>query len=141
MITMEYAYQFMDYVKISAGVMVNLDNHGYFRQVVGTSVSYFPKNPGETFHSIGMTPAQEQPGEAIQRDIAKGRIMLVGEACNSSGDCVILEDDTGYMTLTGDLSTDLITYCHRVVKAIINVTGAAESLGMTPHDYIRILAD
>jgi hypothetical protein len=141
MITMEYAYQFMDYVKVSAGVMVHLDNHGYFRELVGTSVTFFPKLPGEKFHSIGMTPAQEQSGEAIQRDVANGRILLIAEASNSSGDCIILEDDTGYMTLTGYLSNDLITYCHRVVKAIIHVTGAAESLGMTPHDYISQIAD
>jgi hypothetical protein len=141
MITMEYAYWFSRYVCTGERINLNLDNHGYFRKMVGNSISFFPKLPGETYHIIGMTPGHEQSGEAIQRDISKGRIMLVAEASNSSGDCVILEDDTGYMTLTGDLSTDIITYCHRVVKAIIHVTGAAESLGMTPHDYIRQIAD
>lgn len=141
MITMEYAYQFMTYVKVSAGITVNLDNHGYFREIVGNSVVFYPKNPPGRYHSIGMTPALEQSGEVIQRDIAKGRIMLVAEAANSSGDIVILEDDTGYMTLTGDLTNDLITYCHRVVKAIVHVTGTAESLGMSPHDFIAKIAD
>lgn len=141
MITMEYAYQFMDYVKVSAGIMVNLDNHGYFRSLAGTSVVFYPKNPGETFHSIGMTPGLEQTGEWIQRDVAKGRILLVAEASNSSGDIIILEDETGYMTLTGELSTDLIAYCERVVKALQSVVNAAKSLEMTPHDYIAKLAD
>lgn len=141
MITMEYAYQFMDCVKVSAGIMVNLDNHGYFRELAGTSVVFYPKNPGEKYHSIGMTPGLEQTGETIQRDVAKGRILLVCEASNSSGDIVILEDETGYMTLTGDLTNDLITYCHRVVKALTKVSDDAKSLGMTLHDYIAKLAD
>ncbi len=118
-----------------------LANHGYFRDSYQSNIAFYPKNPDSKYHSIGMTPGLNQSQQQIDKDIAKGRIMLVAEAMNSSGDYVILEDDTGYMTLTGDLNTDITTYCRRVVKAIVNVTGSAESLGMSPHDYVTKIAD
>lgn len=127
---------FLDALKNSSVVEMILDNHGYFRDVKGYNLAFFPKNPGETYHSIGMTPGLNQTQEQINKDIAKGRIMLVAEAINSSGAYVILEDDTGYMTVTGNLHDDMVTFCRRVVKAIVHVTGEAESLGLSPHDHI-----
>ncbi len=141
MITLEYAQQFMEYVKFSAGVMSSLDNHGYFRTLLGDNVIFYPKNPDAQYHSIEMTPGLDQSAFHVQQDVSKGRILLVAVASNSSGDYVIMEEDTGHMTLTGNLSDDLITYCHRVIKAIVHVTGTAQSLGMSPHDYVTMIAD
>lgn len=131
----------LDHVRNSSEVAMILDNHGYFRHSYGHNLVFFPKNPGNKFHSIGLTPGLNQSPEQINKDVAKSRIMLVAEAMNSDGAYVILEDDTGYMTITGDLHDDLVTFCRRVVKAIIHVTGEAESLGMTPHDYVTKIAD
>lgn len=131
----------LDALKNSNTVGLIMDNHGYFRDVKGYNIAFFPKNPGETYHVIGMTPGLNQTKEQIDRDIAKGRIMLVAEAINSSGAYVILEDDTGYMSITGNIHDDVVTFCRRVVKAIVHVTGAAESLGITPHDYVTQIAD
>lgn len=141
MITLDYIKAFKMSLKHCSFVGEQLDNHGYFRHSIGDSLVFYPKNPHDKYHSIGLTPGLNQEEAQLTKDMYHNRILLVAEASNSSGDYIILEDDTRYMKLTGDLRTDMLMYCRQVVKAIINVTGTAESLGITPHDYITKLDD
>lgn len=140
-ITSDYISTFIDAARRSSHVSSTLANHGYFRHVIGDSIVFLPIAPKEQYHSIAMSPGFNQSSRVIECDASKSRVLLLGEACNSSGDYVILEDHTKYLTLTGFLKTDVISYCQCVINAIVGVTGQAESLGMTPHDYVHMIAD
>ena len=142
MITLPYVDELINFLQTSHFVELRLLNHGQHREVLPDgSITFYPIEPLPKYHSIALTAGWDQTREQIAKDAFKGRILLVGEAANAAGAHVYLEDECHHMTLTGTVQADALTYCRRVVKAIVNVTGAAESKGMSVHDYITQLAD
>jgi hypothetical protein len=77
----------------------------------------------------------------VYKDISMGRMLLVAEALNFSGDYTILEDDTKYMSLTGYIMQDLNAYCYRVSKVIAYITDSSKNLKMIPHDFIARISN
>lgn len=142
-ISIEYYNAFLSMIQLGALIANTVDNHGYFRTVLPSGeILFYPVNScSDNHYSIGVTPGLEQNASHVMKDIQRNRILLVVVASNSEGDYVILEDESRYMELTGDINVDAVTYCHRVVKAILSVTNAAKSKGITPHEHITQLAD
>jgi hypothetical protein len=136
-----YGNFFIDHVRYGRVVSKFIEAHGYFRINAGYNVAFYPNNPDEKYHALGLTPGLNQTPTVIARDVAKNRILLVAEGINSSGDYVIIEDDTNWMTLSGNLTVDLRIYCMRLARALGHVTNSAKSLGLTPHDFIAKIAD
>lgn len=139
MLTLEYADVFKLGLKNSPFISTLFDKHGYFRHVIGDSIIFYPKNPPTDYHSIGLTPGLNQTESQLFKDISRNRILLLAEASNSAGDYVIIEDSTHYMPLTGNLQSDMIVYCRHLFKAVDYVTGNAEQLKLSPHDFVTTL--
>lgn len=141
-ITEQYAHSFCNLVAGHSPVIDNfVNNCGYIREFDG-GVRFTPENHKcETSYSIGLTPCLNQSTFDVYKDISMGRMLLVAEALNFSGDYTILEDDTKYMVLTGYIMQDLNTYCRRVAKVIAYVTDSSKNLGMIPHDFIARISN
>lgn len=137
-----YAQKFYTFLKESEMVVEKVINHGYFRVVNGAGeILFYPLVVEKNYHGIGLTPSWGQSPAQCAKDAYAGRILLVAVAFNAGGAHIILEDDSHYMTLTGNLEEDARIYCLRVAKAIVNVTGPATSSGLSIHDHITQLAD
>ncbi len=137
-----YDQKFYTFLKESDFVVEKLINHGYFRVVNGAGeILFYPLVVEKNYHGIGLTPGWNQSLWQRGKDLAAGRILLVAVAFNAGGAHIILEDDSHYMTLTGNLEEDARIYCLRVAKAIVNVTGPAIQTGLSIHDHITQLAD
>jgi hypothetical protein len=137
-----YAKTFIQFLKTSDLIVEKIINHGYFRVVNGAGeILFYPLVVEKNYHGIGLTPGYEQSILQLDKDAFNGRILLVAVAFNAGGAHIILEDDSHYMTLTGNLEEDARIYCLRVAKAIVNVTGPAIQTGLSIHDHITQLAD
>jgi len=144
MIPIDYALRLFQHIKESPYVDQKLLNHGYSKTVLPQDGILF--KPIDVLdhnksYIISVTPGGGQNLEQIITDVSKGYLLLVAEAFNTNGDHVILEDHSRYMRLTNHIQNDTITYCQKVINAIIHVTGAAETKGLTVHDHITQLAD
>lgn len=138
----EYAKKFTDFLKESDLVVEKMVNHGYFRMVTNAGeIIFYPLVVEKNYHGIALTPGFDQPIYQIQIDVYHNRILLLAVALNAGGAHIILENDSKYMPLTGNLQEDAETYCMRVAKAIVNVTGPAMGNGLSVHDHITQLAD
>jgi hypothetical protein len=92
-------------------------------------------SPENTFY-ITLTPAYGQTSLEKFNDAKNNRILLVCDVQDYHGSYTILEDDSKYMPITGNLQTDMQTFTQRLLRAIIHITGPAQTLGISVSEYI-----
>lgn len=134
----KYTSQLINAIAHGQFVKDKLTNHGITRQLfANTSITFFPSLcVSSNKFTLGLHPTMGQNAQQIWTDTKMNRVLLTAEIVSEIGDYVILEDHSRYMTLTGNLDNDLTTYCQRVVRAMIDVSGGAQSLGLSVTKFI-----
>jgi hypothetical protein len=117
-----------------------LRNHGYtkvenFHGSFHRIYKPIDLSPENTFY-ITLTPAYGQTSLEKFNDAKNNRVLLICDVQDYQGNFTILEDDSKYMPITGNLQHDMKTFTQRLIRAIIHVTGPAETLGIPVCEYI-----
>lgn len=140
MMNLKYTEHFIRTTITCPDLLKTLENHGYVNveNFQGHNKRlYKPKNAShDSMFYIALTPADGQTSMQKFNDDKNNRILLVCDVQDYHGNFTILEDDSKYMPISGNLQQDMQMFTQRLLRAIIHITGPAETLGISVSEYI-----